>query len=86
EELAKDNPAKWDRFVNALVSTVDYKLRHMAQPRVEVLTGTTRAERCNESFAILKSIMTYARYEKLVDCVSKVDTFAAGSHCFDTKN
>lgn len=83
EEMAKQEPKRWDRFVDALQRTVEERVWNSLERKWVHITGDTRAERCEASFDAIRDTISYTAYSKLADCVSQATTFRQGSACFD---
>lgn len=84
EEMAAKEPGKrWDRFVNALERTVESRVFNSKERKYVDITGDTRVERCEASFAVIRDTISYGAYEKLSSCVEKATSFRSGSACFD---
>ncbi len=81
---AKETGKRWDRFVGALERTVEQRSWDSIDRKHVNITGDSRAERCENSFEVIRETLSYGAYEKLSTCVQKATSFRQGSDCFDT--
>jgi hypothetical protein len=84
EQLADQDPERWDEFVKALARTVESRAWSSVQRKHVQIEGDTRYERCMDSFRVIRDTLTYSSYTTLSECVSKATTWRSGSTCFDT--
>lgn len=80
---AKETGKRWDRFVGALERTVENRVWSSIERKRVNITGESRVERCENSFAVIRETLSYGAYEKLSTCVEKATSFRDGSNCFD---
>lgn len=83
ESMAAKEPKRWDRFVRALERTVEERVWSSKERKFVDITGDTRAERCEASFAVIRDTLSYGAYEKLAACVSRATSLREGSDCFE---
>ncbi len=82
DDLA-EHDARWDRFVDALVRTVEHRAYHSVRPKLVRIGPGSRYDRCFESFEVIREVISYSKYTSLSACVSKATTWRDGSTCFD---
>ena len=83
EQMAENEPARWDRYVKALERTVEQRVWNSVDRKYVNIQGDTRRDRCEVSFRIIRETISYGAYTKLSACVTKATNFKQGSDCFD---
>lgn len=82
EELAKQKAEYWDKFVAALVRTVEHRAWSSVDPKRVQISEGTRFERCTESFEVIRDLTSYREYSQIARCVSEARSWRTGAACF----
>ncbi|MBX3162130.1 MAG: hypothetical protein KF773_39570 [Deltaproteobacteria bacterium] len=82
EQLASENPQRWDKWVRALGNTVVTRAYVAKEKKIVKIEGETRYDRCVDAFKIIRDLLTYNQYTTLSECVEKATTWKQGADCF----